>query len=87
MSDAKVEVQQAVYALIEGLELFRDADPTAPIADAAYDFNWILDVAKQAFIHSSTIEFLQPLRSADPLVTLVTRVATLKGAIDGELGR
>ena len=84
MTDAKLEVRHAVYTLLTTLELFRETDPTAVINDAADDFNLILLTAKRAFPDSSTVQALRPLDPATPLITLVTRVATLRGAVESE---
>lgn len=85
MPDIRREVRQSVYALLDRLELFRDADPSSPLGEAAADFNRLLEAAKRAFPDSDTIRALRPLTAADWLVTMVTRLATLKGAIDAEL--
>ena len=84
MTDAKLEVRHAVYTLLTTLELFRETDPTAVIDDAADDFNLILSTAKRAFPDSATVQSLRPLDAASPLITLVTRVATLRGAVESD---
>jgi hypothetical protein len=55
-----------------------------PVLDAAQDFNLLLANAKEAFPDSATIRALRPLRPDDSLVTLLTRVAALKGAAEAE---
>ena len=84
MTDAKLEVRQAVYTLVNTLELFRESDLTGEIRDAADDFNVILTTAKRAFPDSSTVQSLRPLDADTPLITLVTRVSTLRGAIEAD---
>src|SRR5678816_1187931 len=84
MTDAKLEVRHAVYTLLTTLELFRETDPTAVINDAADDFNLILFTAKRAFPDSAMVQALRPLDPDTPLITLVTRVATLRGAVESQ---
>jgi len=84
MTDPKLEVRHAVYTLLSTLEMFRDSDPTMTINEAADDFNLILSSAKRAFPESLTVQSLKPLDPATPLITLVTRVATLRGAVEFE---
>jgi hypothetical protein len=84
MGDLRREVRLAVHALLDTLDLFRDADPTALIDDAAHDFNLVLDAANRAFPESMIIKALRPLDGRAALITLVTRLSTLKGAVDAE---
>ena len=82
MTDAKREVRHAVCTLLTTLDVLRKADPTAAINDAADDFNLILCTAKRAFPESSTVQALRPVVPDTPLITLVIRIATLRGAVE-----
>ena len=84
MTDAKREVRRAVYTLLTTLEMFRESDPTVGINDAADDFNLILSTAKRAFPDSPTVQSLRLVDADTPLITLVTRVAALRGAVESE---
>jgi hypothetical protein len=78
------EVEQALNTLLyllDRLENWSRVDPAMPIRDAARDFNAMLSIARQVFPGSGIIRTLQPLDPDDHLVTLITRVASLRGAI------
>jgi hypothetical protein len=79
------EVEQALNTLLhllDRLELWSRVDPTMPIRNAADDFNALLTMAKEVFPDSGIIRTLQPLDPDDHLITLITRVASLRGAIN-----
>ncbi len=82
MTALKQEVQGSLYTLLDRLDRFTDPNPEMVIDDAADDFNLILRAAKAAFPASETVQALRPLDPGQPLISLMTRVSTLKGAVD-----
>jgi hypothetical protein len=79
---ARREIDLALAMLCQGIDTaFATADPGAAIGDAAVDFNTLLDRARELFPESELIGTLRSLTPQQELVTLVTRVSTLKGAV------
>jgi len=78
------EVEQALSALLhmlDGLDRSWGVDPLMSIRNAAGDFNSLLTIAREVFPDSGIIRTLKPLDPDDHLITLITRVASLRGAI------
>jgi hypothetical protein len=79
---ARRELDLALGMLCQGMDaVFGAAHPAASIGEAAADFNTLLDRARRLFPESELIGTLRPLTPEHELVTLVTRVSTLKGAV------
>ena len=88
MADLKHEVAQAVYSMYEALTVFGDAkNLSTPIGRAAADFNLTLRRAQAAFPSSETLRDVEPLRPDDQVVTLLARLAMVKGGVDGQIVR
>ena len=86
MASLKHEVAQAVYSMYEALTVFGDAKNLGtPIGRTASDFNDTLARAQAAFPSSETLRDVERLHENDTVVTLLARLAVLKGAIDGQL--
>jgi hypothetical protein len=67
--------------MLDRLDLWSRVDPTAPIGSAADDFNSLLTIAKEVFPESGILRTLRPLSPEDHLITLITRVASVRGSI------
>ena len=67
--------------MLDGLDLWWRLDPAMSIGNAAGDFNSLLTIAREVFPDSGIIRTLKPLDPDDHLITLITRVASLRGAI------
>jgi hypothetical protein len=79
---ARREIDLALAMLCQRMDaVFAGADPSASIGEAAEDFNTLLHRARHVFPESDLIATLRPLTPQHELVTLVTRVSTLKGAV------
>jgi hypothetical protein len=88
MADLKHEVAQAVYSMYEALTVFGDAkNLSTPIGRAATDFNVTLLRAQMAFPSSDTLRDVEPLRPDDQVVTLLARLAVVKGGVDAQIVR
>lgn len=81
------EVEQALNTLLhmlDRLDLWWRVDPAMPIREAAGDFNSLLTIAREVYPNSGIIRTLRPLNPDDHLITLITRVASLRGAVSAE---
>jgi CheY-like chemotaxis protein len=88
MTNLKDEVAQAVYSMYEALTVFGDAKNLGtPVGRAATDFNNTLARAQAAFPFSETLRDIERVREDDAVVTLLSRLAILKGAFDAQLMR
>jgi CheY-like chemotaxis protein len=88
MTNLKDEVAQAVYSMYEALTVFGDAKNLGtPIGRAATDFNTTLGRAQAAFPFSELLRDVERVREDDAVVTLLSRLAMLKGAVDAQLMR
>lgn len=67
--------------MLDELDRSGGVEPTTSVRNAAGDFNSLLSMARKVCPDSGIIRTLKPLSPDDHLITLITRVASLRGAM------